>query len=263
MTLQIQAVPAFQDNYIWLLRQENSSECIVVDPGDAAPVMRILSREALTLAAILITHHHADHIGGIAALQAAFPDARVIGPSSARIPSIQESVHQGDCVELAGLQFQVLHIPGHTLEHIAYYLPSGPLCPSGAVFCGDTLFSGGCGRVFEGTPGMMLASLEKLQQLPAPTLVYCAHEYTQANLRFALTVEPDNPDLLERVQQVQTLREAEQASLPSTIALEGRTNPFLRCHIGVVAESVARHTGQAIADRVTTFAGLRAWKDHF
>lgn len=263
MTLQIQAVPAFVDNYIWLLRPQNTRECIVVDPGDAAPVLSILSRDALSLGAILITHHHADHTGGITALQAAFPAVKIIGPSSARIPAIEECVHQGDSVELAGLPFQVLEIPGHTLEHIAYYLPPGPWCPSGAVFCGDTLFSGGCGRVFEGNPAMMLASLEKLQGLPGQTLLYCAHEYTQANLRFALTVEPDNPDLLARVEQVQRLREAEQPSLPSTIALEGRTNPFLRCHIGVVAESVARHSGQSIADRVTTFAGLRAWKDHF
>ncbi|MCB1664554.1 MAG: hydroxyacylglutathione hydrolase [Pseudomonadales bacterium] len=263
MTVCIRPLPAFDDNYIWLLSAGAASAAVVVDPGDAAPVLRALTEESLTLHAILVTHHHADHTGGIAALKERFPGVRVIGPRSARIPSVQEAQFDGDTVEVLGLRFQVLTVPGHTLDHIAYYLPAGDACPNGALFCGDTLFSGGCGRMFEGNPDMMLSSLDKLQQLPGQTLVYCAHEYTQANLRFAATVEPGNPDLSVRIREVQTLRNSGKPSLPSNVELERRTNPFLRCHIGVVAQSVAQHTGQSIADRVTTFAGLRAWKDHF
>lgn len=263
MTVRILPISAFDDNYIWLLRAGAESSALVVDPGDAVPVLRMLEKESLTLHAILITHHHADHIGGVAALKERFPQARVIGPRSARIPAVQEAVSDGDIVELMSLRFQVLAVPGHTLDHIAYYLPSGEDAREGALFCGDTLFSGGCGRIFEGTPDMMLGSLDKLQQLPGQTLVYCAHEYTQSNLRFAATVEPGNSDLSARIREVNTLRSAGKPSLPSNVELERRTNPFLRCHIEVVAQSVAKHCGQSIGDRVTTFAGLRAWKDHF
>ena len=187
-------IPAFKDNYIWLLRKGASA--LVVDPGDSRPVLEVLAREGLTLESILVTHHHADHQGGVADLLTHFP-ARVFGPASESITALTQPLHGGETVRLesVGVEFQIIAVPGHTLGHIAYY-------GSGSLFCGDTLFGAGCGRLFEGSPAQMHDSLARLAALPDLTAVYCAHEYTEANLRFALAVEPGNSDLLKRVDEV-------------------------------------------------------------
>lgn len=263
MILNISPIPAFNDNYIWMLRLGDARQVGIVDPGDAKPVLERLRRLDLQLHTILITHHHADHTGGVADLLAAFPNANVIGPHSSRIPSIKQPCAQGDSVSAMGLRFEVLEIPGHTLDHIAFYLPACAALEDGAVFCGDTLFAAGCGRIFEGEPTMMRNSLAKLAALPSSTLVFCAHEYTLANLRFALAAEPSNVDLQERLAATSTLRDAGTPSLPSNIALEKRTNPFLRCHNEVLAKMVAKHSGQKAQSEIDTFAQLRAWKDKF
>lgn len=261
MSLRIRPIPAFADNYIWLL--QSAAGVAVVDPGDAAPLLQILHEEGLRLDTILVTHHHTDHTGGIAALMQSFPQVRVIGPHSDRIPLLQERVGEGDLVQTIGLRFEVMEIPGHTLDHIAYHLPLSQENSTPALFCGDTLFAGGCGRIFEGTPSMMLNSLYKLQKLSPHTLLYCAHEYTQANLRFAMLVEPNNADLAARAKNVDALRATGEPTLPSNLDVELRTNPFLRCHIQTIAQRVAQHSGASTADPLSTFAHLRAWKDHF
>ena len=263
MTLNISPIPAFNDNYIWMLRQGEEKSVGIVDPGDARPVLERLARDALQLDTILITHHHPDHTGGIEQLLEAFPNANVIGPHSSRIASLKQRCGDGDTVSALGLDFEVLEIPGHTLDHIAFYLPPCAALEQGAVFCGDTLFAGGCGRIFEGDPAMMHKSLAKLEGLPAATLVFCAHEYTLANLGFALAAEPDNIDLQERLATTRAMRAANRPSLPSTIALERRTNPFLRCHNEVLAQMVAAHSGKQAQNEIDTFAQLRMWKDNF
>jgi hydroxyacylglutathione hydrolase len=263
MNLNITPIPAFNDNYIWMLNILGSREVAVVDPGMAEPVLRHLSDAGFQLVAILITHHHADHTGGIKDLLDAFPNARVIGPYSSRIPAVSNPCKEGEIISTLGINFQVLEIPGHTLDHIAFYIPPCDAIADGAVFCGDTLFAGGCGRLFEGQPAMMHASLAKLEALPPSTLVFCAHEYTLANLRFALVAEPDNIALQARMRDTQAVRDADRPSLPSSIALERRTNPFLRCQNEVIAQKVAQHSGVPVQDEISTFAQLRAWKDHF
>lgn len=262
MNLNIRPIPAFNDNYIWLLQQDQNPNICIVDPGDAAPVLALLKKEGLTLANIIITHHHADHIGGVKELLAVFPRAQVYGPHSAKIDCISHRVKQGDHFQVLGLEFAVLEVPGHTLDHIAYYF-NGDAETDPVLFCGDTLFAGGCGRIFEGTPPMMLTSLEKLSSLPGNTRVYCAHEYTLANLRFALAAEPNNQDLQERMATTEEMRAAGIPTVPSTIALENRTNPFLRCHKEAVAQTVCAHSGVEVQDVTATFAQLRAWKDNF
>ena len=242
-------------------REDNPVVC-VIDPGDAAPVLALLEAEALTLGQILITHHHADHIGGVKALIDAFPEVEVYGPKTPKIDCINHTVQQGQNVFVLGVAFTVLEVPGHTLDHIAYYAAANPLSEA-ILFCGDTLFAGGCGRIFEGTAPMMLSSLKKLSSLPANTRVYCAHEYTLANLRFALAADPSNQELQVRMEAVAKLRDAGIPSLPSTIDWENRTNPFLRCHIHAVAQTVAAHHNVEVQDVTTSFAQLRAWKDHF
>lgn len=263
MTLNISPISAFNDNYIWMLRLDAQTQVGIVDPGDATPVLEHLSSEGLQLDTILITHHHADHTGGIERLLEAFPDANVIGPHSSRIASIKQRCSEGETVNALGLRFQVIEIPGHTLDHIAFHLPSCAQLEQGAIFCGDTLFAGGCGRIFEGKPAMMHESLAKLEALPAPTLVFCAHEYTLANLGFALAAEPDNADLQARLEATRVMRDANRPSLPSNIALERRTNPFLRCHNKVLAQKVAAHSGKQARSEIDTFAQLREWKDNF
>lgn len=263
MTLNISPIPAFNDNYIWMLRLGDEKQVGIVDPGDAKPVLERLASEDLQLNTILITHHHADHTGGIEQLLEAFPNANVIGPHSSRIASIKQRCKEGETVSALGLSFEVLEIPGHTLDHIAFYLPACAALAQGAVFCGDTLFAGGCGRIFEGEPAMMHKSLAKLEALAAPTLVFCAHEYTLANLGFALAVEPDNADLQARLETTRAMRDALRPSLPSNIALERRTNPFLRCQNKVLAQIVAAHSGKQAQSEIDTFAQLRAWKDNF
>jgi len=252
--LDIIRVPAFKDNYIWLLRKGASA--VVVDPGDARPVLDVLEREGLTLASILVTHHHNDHQGGIAELLTRFP-ARVFGPAAESITGIAQPLHGGETIRLEslGVEFNVIAVPGHTLGHLAYY-------GSGSLFCGDTLFGAGCGRLFEGSPLQMHDSLAQLALLPDQTAVYCAHEYTEANLRFAVAVEPGNRKLRRRADEVAVARAKGLATVPSTIGLEKATNPFLRCREPEIIASAQTRVAQAHND-VEVFAALREWKNSF
>ncbi|HEY1312464.1 MAG TPA: hydroxyacylglutathione hydrolase [Steroidobacteraceae bacterium] len=258
MHLSVRPVRAFSDNYIWLIDSPRApGQVVAVDPGDAAPVMAELQRSGLSLAAIFLTHHHADHIGGVSALlrRGAVP---VIGPDDERIPGRTLTVRDGERCELAdmGLSFEILQVPGHTLSHIAFW-------GHDALFCGDTLFSAGCGRMFEGTPTQMNASLTKLRNLPPHTRMYCGHEYTAANLRFALAVDPANGAALDYQRRVVSLRAQDQPTLPSTMELETRVNPFLRCDDPKVVAAAAAHAGTAPQGGAEVFGVLRAWKDQF
>ncbi|SFC79605.1 hydroxyacylglutathione hydrolase [Massilia yuzhufengensis] len=258
--LSVLTVPAFNDNYLWIIH--DGVNAAVVDPGDAGPVRAALAAHGLALTCILLTHHHADHIGGVPALLAHTP-VPVFGPRHDGIEGITQALDEGDRFTVPGLdlQFEVLEVPGHTLGHIAY-VRSTP----GAhwLFCGDTLFAGGCGRLFEGTPGQMAASLAKLAALPDDTLVYCAHEYTVANLRFAQAVEPDNKGLALRMRDETAKRGTHLPTVPSTIGLERGTNPFLRCtEPGIVHSLVKAGKLQAGASPVEVFAALREWKNVF
>lgn len=251
-------LPAFQDNYLWLLH--DGQRALVVDPGDAEPVRNFLSEGGLQLDAILVTHHHPDHTGGVDALREA-TGARVYGPARERIPAPFTPLAEGDRIEVLGLRFEVLDVPGHTAGHIAYYAPDIDGTP--LVFCGDTLFSGGCGRLFEGTPAQMLDSLAKLARLPGGTRVCCTHEYTLGNLKFATAVEPGNSELSHYRQQCEAQRARGEPTLPSTIALERQINPFLRARQPAVAQAAHRHNGAEQADEVAVFAALRQWKNEF
>ncbi len=255
--MKLTPVPAFSDNYLWLW--QSGPDAIVVDPGDAEPVMQALSAQQARLKAILVTHHHADHVGGVDALRAA-TGAKVYGPAGDNLPIECEPLDDGDTFELLGLQVRVLDVPGHTAGHIAYWLPTSPLGP--VLFCGDTLFSGGCGRLFEGTPAQMLHSLDRLAALDPATLVCCAHEYTLSNLKFARAVEPDNQDLQRYQAECVALRESDHPTLPSSIGLEKRINPFLRSRVPAVAQSVSLFD-PSVADEVSVFASLRRWKNEF
>ncbi|MEP6885905.1 MAG: hydroxyacylglutathione hydrolase [Gammaproteobacteria bacterium] len=256
--LNVRPVRAFADNYIWLIAApEAPDQVVVVDPGDAAPVIAELQRSGASLAAILLTHHHPDHIGGVPELLR-LKKVPVLAPDDARITHATRTVHGGEHCELPnlGLSFELLAVPGHTVSHIAFV-------GHGALFCGDTLFSAGCGRMFEGTPVQMNASLNKLRDLPPDTQVFCGHEYTAANLRFALTVEPANAAALEYQDAVQRLRAAGNPSLPSTLGLEIRVNPFLRCDQPTVIAAAEAHAGKSLAEPADVFGVLRAWKDGF
>ena len=250
-------LPALADNYIWMLHDGQSAW--VVDPGDADPVFQALAAHQLRLAGILVTHHHADHTAGVAALRAA-TGAQVYGPRLEKMPEPLVRLGQDDTVEVLGLAFQVIEVPGHTAGHIAYYCAAVDDAP--VLFCGDTLFSGGCGRLFEGTPVQMLASLEKLAALPGNTRVCCTHEYTLSNLRFALAVEPGNQALVAYQQRCLALRESRQPTLPSTISVERSINPFLRSSEPEIAASAHRFD-QALCASQGVFATLRTWKNQF
>ncbi len=253
--ITITALPAFSDNYIWLLTT-GGTHCVVVDPGDAAPVLAALNKHGLELKAILITHHHADHIGGVAQLEEE-TGAVVYGPHDHRIPGQTQSFGEGDRLDLPDLDvgFDVLEIPGHTSSHIAFF-------GHGCLFCGDTLFSVGCGRLFEGTPDEMQDSLDKLAGLPDETHVFCAHEYTLSNCDFALHVEPENEALKHRASQVEAFRSTGRITLPSTIGEEKSVNPFLRTREpGVVAAAQSRDA--AARPGASTLAAIRNWKDSF
>ena len=250
-------IPALGDNYIWLLREGRAA--VVVDPGDAAPVQAYLDREGLDLAAIVATHHHGDHVGGVEALMAS-RQVPVYGPARETIPARTRALGEGDRVVLGdvGLELQVLDVPGHTAGHIAY---TGRVADAPVLFCGDTLFAAGCGRIFEGTPATMWTSLQKLAALDPATRVFCAHEYTLANLRFAAAVEPANVALAQRRVRDAALRDRGQPTVPSTIADELATNPFLRANEPAVRAEAEAHAGRLLDGDVAVFAQLRAWKD--
>jgi hydroxyacylglutathione hydrolase len=257
----IHPIPAFTDNYIWAITEKGSNKACVVDPGDAAPVIEYLAREGLILSDILITHHHLDHTGGIRQLCNKY-SPRVFGPESSNIEGITDFVVEGDCVELFGQSFSVLEIPGHTLDHIAFFSADQDQ-PTPILFCGDTLFAAGCGRLFEGSPAMMCSSLKKLSSLDTNTKVYCTHEYTLANLQFALAAEPDNDALLKRNQFELVKRNKGLPTLPSSIELEIATNPFIRCDKETLVTTARNRLGREPEDETEVFSTLRAWKDTF
>jgi hydroxyacylglutathione hydrolase len=254
----ITAIPALQDNYIWAIHDD--SHAAIVDPGEAAPVISFLNARGLQLDAILCTHRHADHIGGIAKLLEVY-NVPVYGRRHPNNPHITDDLREGDHLKLTALgivpsiEFDIIEIPGHLDDHIAYIAP-------GILFCGDVLFGAGCGRNFEGTPAQLHHSLQRLAQLPDSTRVYCAHEYTAANLRFALACEPGNPAVKQRAATTQQLRAANQITLPSTIALEKATNPFLRCTQPEIIRTLQKR-GLTDTSELGTFTAMRAWKNHF
>lgn len=261
-------VRAFNDNYIWLIGLDNRAgvrHALVVDPGDGAPVLQALAAAGLPLAGILITHHHADHTGGIAALKAAWPKAVVYGPQKCANALIERRFSHGERVEIAELAFaaRVIEVPGHTLDHNAYFCERVGTDPRPVLFCGDTLFAAGCGRLFEGTAQVMLNSLGELCALPPQTTVFCGHEYTLANLRFARAAEPDSTAVAQRLQEAQALRQRDIETVPSTIGIERETNPFLRSKEGAVIRAVRGFTSVDASDPVAVFAALRQWKNEF
>jgi hydroxyacylglutathione hydrolase len=251
--MEIHPIPAFEDNYIWALR--HAGHVALVDPGEAAPALDHLARSGDRLCAILVTHRHGDHIGGIADIVARHP-VHVYGPAREAAEVVTRPLSNGDRVTLPelGAEFEVMEVPGHTLGHIVYYRP-------GMLFCGDTLFGAGCGRVFEGTLEQMHASLAMLASLPLETQIYCAHEYTQSCLRFARRIEPGNPAIAARIEQVDHLRENGQPSVPSTLAEELDTNPFLRWDAAEVIAAAEKWLGHRPASDAETFGAIRIWRD--
>lgn len=280
--IKIVAIPAFNDNYIWCLYDSTTLQALVVDPGDALPVVEFIEANDLVLSAILITHHHLDHTGGIEALNKHYSPT-VFGPANDQIAGIDNRLVDGDSIELFGIVFSVLAIPGHTLDHIAYFSQSSQntslntninidqvngevelnSIDTPILFCGDTLFAGGCGRIFEGNPTMMKDSLDKLTELPGSTQVFCAHEYTLANLAFAMAVEPNNKTLQQRVKIDQRKRAEQLPTLPTTIKAEKATNPFLRYQEAEIISSATRHKQSPLTEDVSVFATLREWKNNF
>lgn len=256
MNLDVHPISAFEDNYIWSIH--NQQYCVVVDPGDAAPVIEYCKNEQLTLVAILITHHHSDHTGGIDTLLKFYPDIPVYGPQNPKIQQITHRLKDGDHIELGLLKINlsVMEVPGHTLDHISYY-------GEGSLFCGDTLFSAGCGRLFEGTPLQMFQSLAKFTALPSETKVFCTHEYTLANIKFAKAVEPDNQALVEYENWAIQQRTNNLPTLPSSLEKEKNINPFLRCDINTVMTNVRDQEGTLLTSKESVFASLRHWKDNF
>lgn len=253
--LQIWPIEAFSDNYIWILERDGSPRVTVVDPGDAAPVVAALDERGLEIGAILLTHHHGDHVGGVAELIRQFHPP-VYGSSNESVAGVDHPVGGGDVIALPDLaiELEVVDLPGHTAGHIGFV-------GDGLAFVGDTLFAGGCGRVFEGTTEQMHGSLAKLAALPPATKAYCAHEYTLANLRFAMAVEPDNTILTDRLAATEASRADGQPTVPSTIGFELATNPFLRCSEPAVVGAAEDHAGHKLTPGAEVFGVVRAWKD--
>ena len=260
----IEPIPAFSDNYLWLLCGSDGESAAVVDPGDAVPVEAALARRGLRLTAIVLTHHHPDHVGGVAQLKARH-GATVFGPAGEAIDGVDVTLRDGDQPVLPGLgiALRVIDVPGHTRGHIAYFCERFGADPRPLLFCGDTLFAGGCGRIFEGTPAQMLTSLGRLAALPPDTLVYCAHEYTLSNLRFASAVEPASSPVAERLAEAERRRAESLPTVPSTIAIEAASNPFLRTAQAAVRASAQSRLGHPPADEVECFAAIREWKNVF
>ena len=255
--LVVHTIPAFSDNYIWLFHHQSERQAYVVDPGDAAPVLKALQEHQLELAGILVTHQHPDHIGGITELLNRH-DIPVYGPADINL--VSHPLGNGDKLWLADVDFSVLAVPGHTLNHLAYFGNTGSDQPP-VLFCGDTLFAAGCGRLFEGSPQQMYDSLQGIADLPAHTLVYCAHEYTLSNLKFALAVDPDNQDLQQRNASCMKLREKDISTVPFTLAEDLKTNPFLRSQSPAIIAAAKNRA--STEDPVSVFAAIRAWKDNF
>lgn len=253
--MRIVPLSAFKDNYIWAL--VDSRQALVVDPGEAAPVRHFLSSADLTLAGVLLTHHHADHIGGVSDLLASH-DVPVFGPRDFRMPMVSHHVAEGAAFAVPGFpaEFQVLAVPGHTESHIAYLGDK-------TLWCGDTLFSGGCGRLLGGTAPQLFASLSRLAELADDTAIYCAHEYTLSNLRFALAVEPHNRVIQERLRKCEVARERGEPTVPSQVGDELEFNPFLRCRLPQVRAAAEAHSGRELATPLDVFTTLRQWKDGF
>ena len=258
-TFKATPIPIIEDNYVWII--EHNQQCIVVDPGDAQPVIAYLNQHQLKPDAILITHKHWDHVTGIPELKAAFPDAVLYGPVHEKVVQRDVDVHDGDRFQLAGLNWQVKHLPGHTLDLVAYHVvdESG----QGHVFSGDCLFACGCGYMFEGSPEQFQTSLAWLIALPANTRIYPTHEYTLANIDFALHVEPNNLQLIARQEDCQALREQGEPTLPTHVAIERATNPFVRWDQPDIIRAVNHHTGQVLAQPAEVFAALREWKNGY
>jgi len=254
--LLVSPIKAFTDNYIWLLRGVSQDLAVVIDPGEALPVLKELDNQHLKLAAILVTHHHSDHVGGISQLLEVYRDIPVYGPAHEHIPGITRPLKEGDPITPPGLdtQFRVMDVPGHTAGHIAYF-------GDGALFCGDTVFAAGCGRVFDGTFEQLAASLQRIAKLPPQTLIYCAHEYTVDNLGFAKWVEPGNTELLAREKAELAMVDQGKPTIPSTLEMELKTNPFLRLDIRTVILAAERKTGRVLKSTAEIFTVLRQWKD--
>lgn len=253
--LEIEPIPAFDDNYIWLILDSERRYAAIVDPGDEEPVIDYLQQHNILPVAILITHHHGDHTGGVRELVERY-EIPVYGPAHEHIPAITHPLRDGDRVELSELaaEFQIIDAPGHTRGHILFY-------GHATLFCGDTLFAGGCGRVFEGTMEQMYMAMSKIEALPDQTQVYCAHEYTEGNLRFAQVAEPDNVQLLQRIEDTRALRKQNKASVPSLLELEKQTNPFLRCKVDSLIRSAEAYAQQPLDTPAKVFATVRGWKD--
>jgi hydroxyacylglutathione hydrolase len=253
--MKIVPIPAFQSNYLWSI--ENGNTAAIIDPGDATPVIKHLQENDLELTSILVTHHHADHVGGIRKLKENFPQCKVYGPASENIPFIDFQLKENDKVELGSLgHYSILDIPGHTAGHIAYY-------DAVNAFVGDTIFAAGCGRLFEGTPAQMISSFNKIKKLNPNTKLFCAHEYTLNNIDFALTVDPNNQSLLARKQKCEKLRQQNKPTIPSVLGEELANNPFLRCDQETLQISARKRSGKNSLSEIETFAILRQWKDSF